>query len=287
METNYIEMRKYRDFGEVFNATFAFLRQEFKPLITKMLVYFGPVAVLSAIAVASYLTSFSSIFKLIQGNPESWLPMMMKHYAMMILATWLSQSMLVSVVFTYMALYNERGKGNFSNEEYRDRVFANFAKALIFTIPIGLLLMLGIAACFIPGIYLGVVFAFFFPIVIFENKSFGEAFGRSFTLGNYAWWWSFLLIIVCYIIVSVVGMLFTLPATLFTSISMFHSIQGEEVSSNVKLISTIVTVVANFIGNMLYVVPLTAVAFQFFSIKESLENTRLMDKIDSIGNEGN
>jgi hypothetical protein len=49
MENNRIELYKQREFGDVFNATFAFIKQEIKPLGRAILVYILPFVLIQGI----------------------------------------------------------------------------------------------------------------------------------------------------------------------------------------------------------------------------------------------
>ncbi len=281
---NSIILRKKRDFGEVLNTTFLFIKQEFKPLLIKLLIYFGPLGLVSGLAMANYLNDLTNIMKWAKDDPNTFFNIFLKSYSIILLGIWLSYSMLTSVVVTYMQLYHEKGKNGFTNEEFGQSVFQNFLKVLIYSIPLGILVVIGVVACIIPGIYLSISLSLFFPILFFEKKSFGDAFNRSFSLSHQAWWWTFLLIIVCSIITGVLGMVFSIPNMILTWLSMLHSAQGQEVTSSLKASSTIIAVLTTFFSNLLYTIPLIGITLQYFSIREQKEN---LTSVDNSGNELN
>jgi len=69
-EQKKIEFRKTRDFGQKFNATFEFLRQELKPLFKGIFYIAGPFIAIAAI-IGSYYQKYSlSLLNLSFENPE-------------------------------------------------------------------------------------------------------------------------------------------------------------------------------------------------------------------------
>lgn len=65
---------------------------------------------------------------------------------------------------------------------------SRFAPLLGASIVVGLLVGIGFLLCCIPGIYMGVIFAFVSQVVVLERMGVGEALTRSSTLVSGYWW---------------------------------------------------------------------------------------------------
>lgn len=267
MEKENIIFQKKRDTGDIMSSTFTFLFQEFKPLLIKILIYFGPLGLISGFATANYLSDIANIMKWAKDDPSTFFSIFLRSYSLIILGIWLSYSMLTSVVLTYIALYIQKGRNGFSNDEFQQRVFPTFLKVLVLSALLGILIIIGFIACIIPGIYLSISLSLVFPIIIFEKITFSDAFNKSFTLTHYSWWWTFLLIVVCSVITWVIGLIFSVPNMILTWLNMFQGSKGEDLTSSMKLATTIVAVITTFINSLLYTIPLVAIAFQYFNIR--------------------
>ena len=51
---------------------------------------------------------------------------------------------------------------------------------------------------------------------------------------------------------------------------------------SIKIILIVLNVLTTILGTVLYVIPYTAIAFQYFNLVEIKESPSLMDKIDEI-----
>jgi hypothetical protein len=69
----------------------------------------------------------------------------------------------------------------------------------------GIVIGIGLVACLIPGIWLSVLWCLAFPALLFERIGPFKALGRSGSLIKGRWWASFLLVIVGYLLVTIIG----------------------------------------------------------------------------------
>jgi hypothetical protein len=79
------------------------------------------------------------------------------------------------------------------------------------------------------------------------------------------------------IIVSILGMVFTLPA------GIVGGLFGAGILKDVAILATVFTAIASVGGAVLQGISATAMAFQYFSLVEENEGTGLIKQIDSIG----
>jgi hypothetical protein len=287
MEKPIIDFRKEREFGDVMNATFAFIGQEFKPLGKALLYYAVPAILFAAIGMAYYQSKalpMSLNPQTVQSNPFGYILEFPGLYLLVIVLTILSQTMVITTIYSYIKLYVRKGKDNFTLEEVWSGVGKYFFPALLSSLLTGLLAGLGMILCLAPGIFVGVSLILMIPSLIFEEKLFWDAFGRSFDLTKLAWWWTLLLIIVVFIIAGILGMVLQLPASIIIGVSVFqHAInQGSTVPESTQTFLVIYSALSTIVSTLLYTIPYTAIAFQFFNLVEKKERPSLADKISQI-----
>ncbi|WP_169542240.1 hypothetical protein [Solirubrobacter soli] len=81
----------------------------------------------------------------------------------------------------------------------------NSLKAGVCGIVAGIVVCAGAILCLVPGIWIGVAWCLCFPALLFERTGPIRALGRSYSLTKQRWWGSFLVWIVGYLLVSIVG----------------------------------------------------------------------------------
>ena len=179
--------------------------------------------------------------------------------------------------FSYINLYNEKGKVVPTVEEVWAYVKYFFIRFFIAQIALSIFIMLGFVLCLIPGIYLLPIVMIMQAMLVFENASLGYVFDRSFKLIKGNWWPSFGALAVITIVVYALFMIFALPFSILTGISM-------AITKSAKPLPF--TFLMTFFSHLLepamalfYVVS----AFVYFSIVEKKEGASLMDKIEMIG----
>lgn len=280
-----MELKKERDFGSILNATFAFIKQEFKPLFKCVIIYAGPFILLSAIAAGYYQSNvMNSLFTFRNLNFSHNLENFFFYFALLIGASVLSYTMMITTVYSYIKLYIEKGKNGFEFEDVGRMIAKNFLKVFGTNILVFLIIAIGTVFCIVPGIYLGVSLCLIYSAMIFEDKSFGDAFSRSFKLTHFQWWWTLLLIIVIYLIVGIASYILAVPQMIISFVYGFNSIKsGAETTGTIKDTMLIITACITFINSLLGVVPFIAMALQYFNIVEKKESPALLLKIEKMG----
>lgn len=285
-----IDFRKERNFGEVFSGTFVFLSQNFRDLFKALLLYAGPFILGAGIVsglMQTYLAGMQS--DLMNYNvydpgydPFGFMTDFAVYYALILFFYVLGYTILIGVTYSYINLYVEKGKGNFTIDEVRKNAFGSFFKILGTNIVVGLLIAVGTLLCCIPGIYVGTSLSIILIIVIHERTGFGDAFQRSFRLTHFQWWWTLLLVFVINGVIGAVSYMFSLPQGIISAFHMFNSM-GTEPSEALEVVSLILTMITTILNTLLYVVPLTAYALHYFSLVEKKESPSLLKRVEEIG----
>src|SRR5512133_2295053 len=266
-----IDFKKEREFGDVMNATFAFIGQEFKPLGRALLFYAIPVILLAGIAMG-FFQSKSLAYSMNPENIQKPFGQFVEFgglYLIVIFMTILYQSMVITTLYVHINLYVTKGKDNFTIEDVRNGIAKRFLHVLGALVVLGFLSLIGFIFCIIPGIYLGVSLSVMIASVIFENKSIGEGFGRSFDLTKLSWWWTLLLLFVTGLIVGILASIISVPMAIIGIGSAFSEIsKGGQPPESFKTFIILYSVVSSILTTLLYTILYTAIAFQFFNLVE-------------------
>src|SRR6186713_839590 len=128
---NFIEFHRTRDFSRKLNATFEFVKQNFKPLGKSILFIAGPPVLLASLVSGSFLSEFMS-FSAMGGNPAEqmqnyftsvsfWLQIIL----MLVFFT-ISGVMNIATINNYLLLYEKKRTNKIEVSEVWERVRATF-----------------------------------------------------------------------------------------------------------------------------------------------------------------
>jgi hypothetical protein len=309
---NFIEFHRTRDFSRKLNATFEFVKQNFKPLGKSILFIAGPPVLVASLVGGSFMSEFMSFS--IGGNPTEemenyftsvgfWLQVLL----MLVFFT-VSGVMNIATINNYLLLYEKKRTNKIEVAEVWERVRATFwmyfstvflfmvvliAAAIVMAIPVGILGAISPFLVFfgVLFLYCGMIYLFFgaalvFIIRAYEEKGFFEAVGRSFKLVKDKWWSTFGLIFVLYLIVGVSSYIFLIPWYVITVVSALHttSVDTFQEPSLAMQSITIVLFTLYYLAQMvLTALPGVGTAFQYFNLVELKEAKGLMAQIETLG----
>jgi len=285
-----INFKQERDFGDLFNATFSFISQEFKRLATAILYFVVPFLLLSAIATTLYSIKSQELLQAVNqtGKPNpfaifSVIGSLFGYLGFLIVMQLVAYTIFMATVYGYIKLYLQKGTDGFTINDVWRQVAKYFWQLFGATIVTMIVCGVGFAFCLIPGIYLIIALSIIGCIMIFEDKSFSEAFGRSINLINKNWWLTFAVIIIVTIICYILTLLISVPSLLMGFKSMFTNITtGQSLTKGLSIGFYIVNTVTSLISQIFYVIPIVITAFIYFSVVEKVEKPSLIDKIDQI-----
>jgi hypothetical protein len=276
-----VELRKIRDFSDNLNDTILFIRQNFKPLLTSFLSTAGIFMLISAILNGLYQSQFGVIFQQIfsRSTPRQISPgeMFNANYFLVLIFAWLNYVAMHVAVISYIKVYEIKNGETPAIAEVWDVFKRYFLKVFFYSIPIALLIGLGLILCIIPGIYLWTVFVPFSIILIIEDESFGGAYDRCFKLIKNNFWISlgiyFLTYLIAFFSSSIISVVIGGVAGL---ISYFTT-------KNINATVGIVTSILDIFGLIFYIVFYLSVCLHYFNLVEKYDGTGMMRKLDSIG----
>lgn len=292
MQDNYINFKKERDLGSIISDTFKFIRHEYKSIFRLYIRHVGWLLLL-VVAMSTYYQYKSLNITgdfINNGNPQDFLLEMVSETGLAILLlsltsiaySALSITTINSIIKSYV-----NNDGEIKDEDVRQFIGQYFGNTLLSLIMVGILIFIGFLLCVLPGIYLIVPLSVIFPIIVFQEKSFSDAFTESFKLIKQNWWITFATLIVITLLIWLISSLFQLPIVIMSAIETFTSIEetGTPTTSNLAGNWLYMTfyVLASLAQYILGIVTLISMVFIYFNLNEYHNKTGTLEDIDRIG----
>jgi hypothetical protein len=283
-----IELRKVRDFGENFNDTFLFIRQNLKPLLASFIAIAGVFMLAHAIVNGLYQRQNIGIFKdLLNKGATSgtsfdtpFASMFGATYFLVLLLAWANFIAMNVVVTCYMKLYDASGGVAPSIEEVWNEFKKYFLKVWLFTLPISLLTIIGFLFCLVPGIYLFVVLTPFAIVLIVEDETFGGAWDRCFAIIKLQFWQSLGIYLLVGLIVAIAaGIITTIVGVAAGAISYFTT---RDIATTVAVFTSVLSV----FSYVFYVILYVSFNLQYYNLAEKHDGTGIMRRLDTLGQTG-
>ncbi|GGE69445.1 hypothetical protein EV200_11054 [Pedobacter psychrotolerans] len=274
-----LEFKKRRDFGQVINDTFTFMRQNFKPLIKTYFTFCGlfVLASMSTMLMQQYKT-VNVINAMGNGGSATGLGLYGIEYFLSIIFSLASYASMSVAILSYIAIYVQKGNQTPTMEEVWGFFKYYFWRVFGSSILLLLMVLVGFMFCLAPGFYLFPFVTMMLPIMVIENASLSYAFSRSFQIIKENFWITFGTLVVVWIIVYACMSMIILPTTLFSMIGMFSS-KGAHMSLTLTMISTVL----QSLCQVFTIVPIITITLMYFSLIEQKENVGLMERISNFG----
>ncbi len=309
-----IEFQRARDFSRKLNATFEFIRQNFKPLGKSILLIAGPPVLVGSVMAGSFMGEFFNFGRLAQSNPDAISEYFLSvsfWVQLLLMFVFLTVSFVVAIatINCYLLIYDNRKTNQIEVSEVWGRVRNVFWSYLgtsmlffiLFIIAYVILLIPVFILADISGVFVffgilfiigGIVFLVFsssltYFIQSYEKKNFVEAVLRSFRLVNNGKWWStFGLITILYLIMMTVSYVFIIPYYVVLFANTLHSASAgtePELSSSFKIWTMVFFTLYYMAQMLMYALPNVGIAFQYFNLVELKEAKGLMNQIENLG----
>ena len=308
MNAEKINFRQSRDFGETFNISVKFLRQNFKLFFQSLIFIAGPFVVISAIAGAFYQSNAISMFTITRMGPiDNILNQFGWAYLIFIFAAIIANITLVGTVFSYMINYMEKGPGGFTVNDVGKTFIQNLGNIL--AVFFSLTFLAGLIAVVIFGIIIGITSAIpilgvllilatvigllillpplmwqlsvVYLIKMQENKGVFDSFRRAREVMRDNFWWTWLIIVCALFAIGLISLVFTFPQMIYQMILMISHLKGgnDEASVSFLIVASICTFCTTLLYGLLYVIN----AFHYYSLAEKKDGIGLMERINEIG----
>jgi hypothetical protein len=284
-----LEFKKLREFGEIINDTFVFIRQNLKALLKTFIYFCGFFVVIAAIAAVlqqlglrKVLTSWETPGARPADFFNGFGEMFNLNYLILVLFGVANYAAMNVAILSFVSLYVEKGNVTPTIEQVWSYFKYYFLRALGSSFCISIFLLFCFALCLLPGIYVFPAMSLFFPVMIFENGSLVYSFGRTFKLLKDQWWLTAATVLILFVITYACVSFVSMPVALITMVGTFT--QGAKGLSDTMVI---VSTVLQYLCQVFMIVPIVGLSLIYFNLAERRENSGLMSRIDQFGQSKN
>jgi len=306
-----IEYHHTRDFSRKMNATFEFIKQNWKSLGKASLYIAGPPVLIASLIMGSFFgemfnmasnTGSANTLELL-GSATFWLQL-----GLAMILFLLSSVMSIATINNYIILYEELKTSDIPTALVWERVRSTFLVYLrttlsflvcfvvlgfLIAIPFAILaamspalVILGIWVAFIGVFYLFFSVSLTFIIRAYEGRGFFESMRRSFNLIKGKWWSTFGLIFVLYLVMMMISYIPIIPLYIIMAVSVVHDVSADPDTNPLQgmgIMMTVFMAVYYMIQILLAALPNVGIAFQYFNLVEMKEARGLMSSIENFG----
>ena len=276
-----IELRRIRDFGENISDTLLFIKQNLKPLVSSFFAIAGIFLLANAVISGFYQSQHGNVFQAIFSGRirtnQSINPMFSGLYFLLPLLGFFSANAMHVSIISYVKVYELKQGEAPTIEEVWETFKKYYFKVLLYSIPLYLLIIVGMVFCLIPGIYFLVVLLPFPVVVIVEDQSFSGAFSRCFEIIKKNFWLSLG-------IYFVVGLIYSFASGIISVVmggiaGALSYLSTGDISKTIG----IATSVLSALSFVFYIVFYVAIALHYFTLAEKFDGTGMMRRIDTLG----
>ncbi len=295
-----------RDFGETFNVSITFLRQNFASFFVCLIVFAGPFILLYSCVSAHYEAVLLDKNALVKAGLLYNVKIYNLEYFLSIFCQIISYLSMVCTTYSYMVVYSEKGRDNFTVGDVAKKMNAHIGKIIGGFLLFSLLSIIFIVAIFfIVGMIIEsspvlgglLVFALLivvllvgptimwqlntvFLVIISEDEIPISAFGKTRIVMKHNYWWTWLMVVCSTFMVSILSLLFAIPSFVYTLVNSYSTSESaEETSILYMLVYASCAFLATLVYSFFYIIS----SFHYFSLTEKYDGKGLMERINEIG----
>ncbi len=299
-----VPLRAVRDVGEVLNATFSFIRLHARALGQALLFIAGPLLIVSLLGFGKVQQDYFTFFSVMENGgalPEAEAPGVpvpaLAILGVSLVLSTLGGALAVTAVLAVVRLHDERG-GAASIEvgEVWAVVKPRYGRMLLTTLGFSLAVALPVVIVLIPCLgalayvaylaYALPVFSLAYPMRMERGDlGFWAALGRCRNLARGAFWQTFGVVALAYLIYSVINATFSIPATALSVLQGLHSLEGNGGSVLYDAAFFATHLLSGAASTVVYCVPVIAIALQYYNLVERSDYAGLMRRVEALGDD--
>ena len=301
-----VAMYVKRSFGEKLNASFDFIKENWKLLLKFITYLLLPVSLIQALSLNGLMGGALKISAVanttaMAASPSS-LVGFMSYYGLYMLVFMIGTILLTSLIYAMIRTYNEREERleGITLGSLKPLLFHNIKKLLILTLfGILLVLIVGVVIGVLAALSLFTLFltipviiaftvplALWAPIYLFEDITVMEAFKKTFRLGFATWGGIFLISLIMGIIANVLQSVTMMPWYIATLVKYFFSMSdaGSEttVSAGYSFLLYLLGIVQAFGAYVSMIFTSVGLAYQYGHASEVVDSVTVESDIDNF-----
>lgn len=264
-----VQLNQVRKVEEIINHSVIFFKQNWKPLLKSYYVICG-----------FFLAAVIITFTFNQLRSSTYVrdfPFVDNGVLLTIFLEMMNYIFITLTSLSFISLYKTKNNEAPNVEEVWSYVKFYFLRMFGSTVILGVVLLLGLLFCVIPGIYLWPILTFIPVIMILDNTSLAYGFNHAFRLLKSYWGEAFAVLAASYLLVIAASILLIIPIMIVASIVIFL------IGNNEADVYFIALNIALHFVQFLAIFPFITFSLLFYSLTEQAENSTLMQRIQQIG----
>ena len=272
---------RLRDFGQKFEAAFAFLKKHGGNLYRVMLVPLLLALVPLVIVAVLFARNFNPAALAGRAGLESGLLLMMPAFfglGVLILAALMAQFVLL-YGFVKLRMRQPDPAVSIAAAEAWNEGKRYLLPLIGYSVVAAVLVTIGLFLLFLPGIYLATVLVLLPSVVVFEDADLGTSFSRCFALIKGKWWSTFGLYMIAYVAIAMVSGGVGMVITIISTVLSLKDPSGNATVVGIALAQS----VQMGINLLLYPVLYVLLMFQYFNLVERHDHVSLQWQAEQLG----
>jgi hypothetical protein len=303
-----LRFERVRSFGRIFRETRRFIRENFSVFFRTILFLVGPVALLTCTLNVFVQSSLTDTDDNLQFNRIGSYLALTAIYTQI---RWAINGLVTAIVVShFVKVYREKGLGKFDVSDVTRSIFKDFFGNLLAFIvvffSVGLVstvlgyIIYGLANVSIGAAILMIfagwlayfivrfpfwyyVFSIFMARTANNNLNVFSAMGKAGKVFSGSWWTTWVVFFCMWMVLYIVGTAISMPATVIAMIAKLSSLNVNEDSENMKLLTTILLSLGEFAKTIINSVMCVTVALHFYSLKEKQDGEGTKKIVEMIG----
>lgn len=298
-----------RSFGDKLNASFDFIKENWKPLLKYSTYLILPLCFIQALSLNGFMGGVmsSSMEQVASGNPTA-IPTWMGNttvwlsYAGLAILSMIGTLLLSSLVYALIKIYGERENRlqNITGSDFKPLLFRNmkrfFGMGILLSLLVGLVMIIVIVLMVLTPytaiLTVPLVIAFAVPLMLmlpvyaFEDVNFSQAIKKTYRLGFATWGGILLIMLVMGFIAYILQMVVATPWYIAFVVKMFFTISeaGNDatVSVGYTFLQYILSVIMMFGSYLSAIFTLVGIAYQYGHASEVVDSVTVEEDIDNF-----
>lgn len=277
-----LELHTQRDFAQLMNSAFGYVRLHFRTLVIALACAVAPLKLLQTVAMKLYSKhAGTTTYRWLREHPTSpftewtlFTQTLTPSFFVVIFFTLFINLTIALIVFSHVIEYEEDPQRPITLTRLWERIEVDLFSSIGLWFSMAFLLFFASILLLLPGIYLAIPFLIALFIHMREGTSIPDTLRRSLTLYDGQWWIGFGLVAVFIL------MQFAFSFSMGLSVLMLYRFLPPMIVISLKgVINALTSVVDAFATAVMYV----AMALQYYNLLEQKESIGLLSRVEAIG----